>query len=87
MLKKQNVRADYAFKLEVVRDVEENNITLLDASLKYNASASQIKVWLKVARTQGYDALAITRPKECHGKTKEKETGRNDRAGTSQIRE
>ena len=46
LLKKQNVRADYAFKLEVVRDVEENNITLLDASLKYNASASQIKVWL-----------------------------------------
>lgn len=91
LLKKQNVRADYAFKLEVVRDVEENNITLLDASLKYNASASQIKVWLKVARTQGYDALAITnqvkRPptKECHGKIKEKETGRNDRAGTSQI--
>lgn len=39
------------------------NITLLDASLKYNASASQIKVWLKVARTQGYDALAITRPR------------------------
>ena len=63
LLKKQNVRADYAFKLEVVRDVEENNITLLDASLKYNASASQIKVWLKVARTQGYDALAITRPR------------------------
>lgn len=63
LLKKQNVRADYAFKLEVVRDVEENNITLLDASLKYNASVSQIKVWLKVARTQGYDALAITRPR------------------------
>lgn len=39
LLKKQNVRSDYAFKLEVVRDVEENNITLLDASLKYNASA------------------------------------------------
>ena len=63
LLKKQNVRADYAFKLEVVRDIEENNITLVDASLKYNASASQIKVWLKVARTQGYDALAITRPR------------------------
>ena len=63
LLKKQNVRADYAFKLEVVRDVEENNVTLVDASLKYNVSASQIKVWLKVARTQGYDALAITRPR------------------------
>ena len=63
LLKKQNVRADYAFKLEVVRDVEEKNVTLVDASLKYNVSASQIKVWLKVARTQGYDALAITRPR------------------------
>ena len=31
--------------------------------MKYNASASQIKLWLKVARTQGYDALAITRPR------------------------
>ena len=63
LLKKQNVRANYAFKLQVVRDIEENHITLVEASLKYNASASQIKVWLKRARTQGYDALAITRPR------------------------
>ena len=63
MLKKQNIRADYAFKLQVVRDIEENHITLVDASLKYNASASQIKIWLKLARTQGYDALSITKPR------------------------
>ena len=63
LLKKQNVKADYAFKLQVVRDIEENHLTLVEASLKYNVSSSQIRVWQKIARTQGYDALAITRPR------------------------
>ena len=63
LLKKQNVKADYAFKLAVLRDIEENHLTLVDASLKYNASASQIKVWQRIAKTQGYDALAIVRPR------------------------
>ena len=63
LLKKRNVKADYAFKLQVVRDIEENHLTLVDASLKYNVSSSRICVWQKIARTQGYDALAITRPR------------------------
>ena len=63
LIKKKNVKADYAFKLQVVHDIEENHITLVDASLKYNVSASRISVWQKIARTQGYDALAITRPR------------------------
>ena len=63
LLKKRNVKADYAFKLQVVRDIEENHLTLVEASLKYNVSSSQIRVWQKIARTQGYDALAITRPR------------------------
>ena len=63
LLKKQNVRADYKFKLQVIRDIEENHLPLVDASLKYNVSATQIYVWKKIARTQGYDALAITRPR------------------------
>ena len=63
LLKKQNVKADYAFKLQVLRDIEENHLTLVDASLKYNVSSSQIYVWQKITRTQGYDALAITRPR------------------------
>ena len=61
--KKHNVRADYAYKLRVIRDIEENHLTLVEASLKYNASASQINVWQRIARTQGYDALAIVRPR------------------------
>ena len=63
LLKKRNVKADYAFKLQVVRDIEENHLTLVDASLKYNVSSNRIYVWHKIVRTQGYDALAITRPR------------------------
>ena len=63
LLKKQNVRADYKFKLQVIRDIEENHLPLLDASLKYNVSNTQLYKWRKIAKTQGYDALAITRPR------------------------
>ena len=63
LIKKKNVKADYAFKVQVVRDIEENHLSLVEASLKYNVSSSQICVWQKIARTQGYDALAITRPR------------------------
>ena len=35
----------------------------MDASLKYNVSNTQLYQWRKIAKTQGYDALAITRPK------------------------
>lgn len=60
--KKQNVKADYAFKVHVVRDIEENHITLAEASLKYNMSSSQIQKWQKIVRSQGYDALSIFKP-------------------------
>ena len=63
LLKKRNVKADYAFKFQVVRDIEENHLTLVEASLKYNVSSSQMRIWQKIARTQGYDALAIIRPR------------------------
>ena len=63
LVKKQNIKADYAFKLQVVRDIEENHLTLVDASLKYNVSDSQIRVWKRIAKTQGYEALAIIRPR------------------------
>ena len=63
LVKKQNIKADYAFKLQVVRDIEENHLTLVEASLKYNVSGSQLYQWRKIAANQGYDALAITRPR------------------------
>ena len=63
LLKKQNVRADYKLKIQVIRDIEENHLPLVDASLKYNVSNAQLYQWRKIAKAQGYDALAITRPR------------------------
>ncbi len=63
LIKKKNIKADYAFKVKVVRDIEENHLTLAEASLKYNVSHDRIRVWRNIAKTQGYDALAVTRPR------------------------
>ena len=63
LIKKKNIKADYELKLKLVRDIEENHLTLVDASLKYNVCTSQISVWLKIARTKGYEALADTKPR------------------------
>ena len=62
LLKKQYVKADYTFKVQVVRDIEENHLTLVEASLKYNVSTNRIYIWQRVAKTQGYDSLATIRP-------------------------
>ena len=51
LLKKQNVKADYTFKLQVLRDIEENHLTLVEASLKYNVSHDRIRVWRNTAQT------------------------------------
>ena len=61
--KKKNVRADTAFRINVVRDIEENHLTLVEASLKYNASPSRISVWRNIAKAQGYDALSVVKPR------------------------
>ena len=73
LLKKQNIKADYALKVQVLRDIEENHLTLVDASLKYNVSVGRICVWQKIARSHGYDALAIIRPR---GRPPKKDMGR-----------
>lgn len=56
--KQPNVKADYALKRKIVLDIEDNHITLHAASLKYGASPQSIGVWLKIARTEGIDALS-----------------------------
>ena len=63
LLKKQNVKADYTFKIQVLRDIEENHLTLVDASLKYDVCSSRISAWKRIARVHGYNALAIIRPR------------------------
>lgn len=48
-------------KQQIVMDIQENHLTLLQASLKYGVSASRLNVWLKITREQGIDALLITK--------------------------
>ena len=57
LLKKKNIKPDYALKREIVLDIEENHITLHAASLKYGASPQCISVWLRQYRMEGLAAL------------------------------
>ena len=63
LAKKKNIKADYNFKSKVIRDIEENHLTLVDASLKYNVSVNRICIWHRMVRNQGYEALAETKPR------------------------
>ena len=56
--KKHNVKADFALKKQIVLDIEESHLTLHAASLKYGASPQRISAWLKIARTDGIEALS-----------------------------
>ena len=61
LLKRKNIKADYALKRKIVLDIEENHLTLRAASLKYGASTSRISVWLKLYREYGLAALERTK--------------------------
>ena len=63
LVKKKNIKANLKFKVQVLRDIEENHLTLVDASLKYNVSLNRIYIWQRIARTKGYEALAETKPR------------------------
>jgi transposase len=58
--RKKTIRTDGNFKQKLVLDIEKNGLTLVQASLKYDVSASHISVLLKRAREEGMDALLIT---------------------------
>ena len=76
LIKKKNIRADGAFKVKVVRDIEENHITLHEATVKYDISVSCIRTWMKIAREKGFTALynrkAPGRPVKNMGRPKKK---------------
>ena len=55
--KQKNVKADYTLKKEIVLDIEDNHLTLHEASLKYGASTDRIRIWLKKYREDGLLAL------------------------------
>ena len=57
LVKKTYIRADGAFKERIVRDIEENFITLHEASVKYDVCTTRLSAWLRMARENGYTAL------------------------------
>ena len=55
------VRADSKLRCQVVLDIENNGISLVQASIKYGVSATRLSAWLKTYRTGGIEALSITK--------------------------
>jgi len=49
------------FRHKVVLDIENNGVSLVQASIKYGVSAGQLYAWLKTYRQGGVEALSITR--------------------------
>ena len=84
LIKKKNIKADYELKVKVLRDIEENHLTLVDASLKYYVSPNRIYIWQRIARTKGYEALAETKPR---GKPPKNDMGRPRRKKPEEMTE
>ncbi len=57
LIKKKNIHADGSLKEQIVRDIQENYLTLYEASVKYDVSAARLSVWLRAVRKEGYAAL------------------------------
>ena len=54
-------RSTATFRYAVVLDIENNGIPLVQASIKYGVSATQLKIWLRKYRQGGIDTLSITK--------------------------
>ena len=59
--RKHYAQISIELKQQIIRDIEKNHLTLVQASLKHGVSATRLSVWLKVFREQGIDALLITK--------------------------
>ena len=84
LVKKKNIKANLKFKIQVLRDIIENHLTLVDASLQYNVSPNRIYIWQRIARTKGYEALAETKPR---GKPPKNDMGRPRRKKPEEMTE
>ena len=61
--KKKNIKAEGGLKEIIVKDIEENGLTLTEASVKYNVSDGSLYVWLNLYREQGIKALYEMKPR------------------------
>ena len=59
--RQSNIRSDSELRCAVVLDIENNGISLVQASIKYGVSAAQLKIWLRKYRQGGIDTLSITK--------------------------
>lgn len=59
--RQQYTCSNSTFRHTVVLDIENNAISLVQASIKYGVSATRLGVWLKTYRTGGIEALSITK--------------------------
>ena len=57
LIKKKNIKVDGALRESILRDIEENHLTLFEASAKYNVSEGRLLKWKKIVRERGYAAL------------------------------
>ena len=62
VLRRQDyTRSNATFRHKVVLDIENNGVSLVQASIKYGVSASRLGVWLSTYRAGGIEALSITK--------------------------
>ena len=61
LCRQKYTRSDATFRRKVVLDIENNGISLVQASIKYGVSASRLGVWLRTYRKGGIEALSITK--------------------------
>ena len=59
--RKHYAQISIRLKQQIIRDIEKNHLTLVQASLKYGVSAARLSVWLKTFREHGIGALLITK--------------------------
>ena len=59
--RQQYTRSNATFRYKVVLDIENNGISLVQASIKYGVSTCRLSVWLKTYRTGGIEALSTTK--------------------------
>lgn len=55
--RKKCIRVDGLFRERVLCDIENNHLTLPEASVKYDVSVSRIRQWRNIVRESGYEAL------------------------------
>ena len=78
-------------KVEIVRDIEENGLSLHDASLKYDIPNHTLGRWLRAYQANGEAGLKRKRPQasrtleNAEEKLKEKEKKRQEKADLAEL--